>query len=61
MEKLQGRGRVWLLFSAVDPSNLEAAQVLLQQEGRQLAAIQQGVATLLLYDLPRRAQAKAQP
>jgi dolichyl-phosphate-mannose-protein mannosyltransferase len=61
MEKLQGRGRVWLLFSAVDPSNLEAAQVLLQQEGRQLGAIQQGVATLLLYDLPRRTQAQAQP
>lgn len=51
MEKLRGRARVWLLFTHVAQSDEATVKLFLDREGRQLAAIRDGAATLLLYDL----------
>jgi hypothetical protein len=50
-DRLLGKQRVWFLFTHTPPIDEPTLEFWLNRRGRQLAAIREGTATLLLYDL----------
>src|SRR5262249_53165990 len=50
-ERLRGKRRVWFLFTHTAPVNESDLEFSLSREGRQLQALREGAAVLLLYDL----------